>query len=93
MDFQKKMESQILTLQTMMQTICQLINTEIVSSKKYDNKYLLKTSHRDDTNFEVSRSNENWLTNAQRPYLIPKDTDNAMNELLLLTRRMGNRKC
>jgi hypothetical protein len=53
----------------MMQTMCQLVNNEILSNRKF---------------------NQNWLTNAQRPYLIPKDPNNAMDELLMFTRTMNN---
>lgn len=72
------MENQITTLQTMMQMICQLVNNEIISKKK---------SKQD---LDTSQSHQNWLNNAQKPYLIPKDTNNAMDELLLFTRRMNN---
>ncbi len=34
LDFQQKIEHQMVTLQTMMQTICQLVNNEIISNKK-----------------------------------------------------------
>jgi hypothetical protein len=71
LDFQKKIENQITTLQTMMQTMCQLVNNEILSNKKFN-------------------QNQNWLNNTQRPYVIPKDTNNAMDELLMFTRTMNN---
>jgi hypothetical protein len=83
LDFQEKIENQITTLQTMMQTLCQLVNNEIISNKK---------SNCNQTDFQIPESHQNWLTNAQRPYLIPKDTNNAMDELLLFTRRMNNSK-
>ncbi len=75
LDFQQKIENQITTLQTMMQTVCQLINNEIISNRKFNGDF---------------ESRSNWLNNAQRPYLIAKDTTNAMDELLLFTRRMNN---
>lgn len=34
LDFQQKVENQISMLQTMMQTVCQLVNTEIIANKK-----------------------------------------------------------
>jgi hypothetical protein len=34
LDFQKKIESQMTTLQTMLQTVCQLVNNEIIPNKK-----------------------------------------------------------
>ena len=47
LDFQQKIENQMTTLQTMMQTLCQLVNHEIISNKKrrssfflYDRKHL-----------------------------------------------------
>ena len=81
LDFQEKVDHQITTLQTMMQTICQLVNNEMVSNRK---------GYRDQTDFDRSGSYQNWLNNAQRPYLIEKDTTNAMNELLNFTRRMNS---
>ncbi|UJR35954.1 hypothetical protein I4U23_028695 [Adineta vaga] len=37
LDFQQKIENQISMLQTMMQTVCQLVNNEIISTKKTTN--------------------------------------------------------
>ncbi|CAF2947726.1 unnamed protein product [Rotaria sp. Silwood2] len=90
LDFQKKIENQMITLQTMMQTICQLVNSEIISNKKCEEKFPLKKLHRSQTDFDGIESHQNWLNNAQRSYLIPKDTNNAMNDLLMLTRRMND---
>ncbi|CAF3545179.1 unnamed protein product [Rotaria sp. Silwood1] len=89
LDFQKKIENQMITLQTMMQTICQLVNNEIISNKKYEEKFSLKKIHQDETHIDGIESHQNWLNNAQRQYLIPKDINNAMNELLMLTRRIN----
>lgn len=36
LDFQQKIETQMNTLQTMMQTVCQLVNSEIISNRKSD---------------------------------------------------------
>ena len=33
-DFQQKIESQMTTLQTMLQTVCQLVNNEVIPNKK-----------------------------------------------------------
>ncbi len=65
----------------MMQTICQLVNNELISNRKV---------YRDQMDFDRTGSYQNWLNNAQRPYLIEKDTTNAMDELLYFTRRMNN---
>ncbi len=81
LNFQQKIENQITTLQTMMQTLCQLVNNEIISNKIFKQKQM---------DCEMNESRDNWLNNAQRPYLIAKDTSNAMDELLLFTRRMNN---
>lgn len=78
LDFQQRIETQLATLQTMMQTICQVVNNDMLSNR------------RPQTDLYASQSNQNWLTNAQRPYLVEKDTDNAMNELLTFTRRINN---
>ncbi|CAF1017836.1 unnamed protein product [Rotaria sordida] len=90
LDFQKKIENQMITLQTMMQTICQLVNSEIISNKKCEEKFSLKNIHQDQTDLDRIESHQNWLNNAQRPYIIPKDANNIINELLLLTRCMNN---
>ena len=103
LDFQEKIEKQMTTMQTMMQTIYQLVNSEFITNKtSKDNIFFEINSslfgHLDGasricqerTSFEKVQPHQNWLTNAQRPYLIPKDTYNAMDELLLLTRRMNN---
>ena len=34
LDFQQKIENQMSMLQTMMQTVCQLVNNEIITNKK-----------------------------------------------------------
>ncbi len=81
LDFQEKIDHQITTLQTMMQTICQVVNNEMISNRK---------PYQDQTDFDRPGSHQNWLNNAQRPYLIEKDTTNAMDELLIFTRRMNN---
>ena len=72
------METQLATLQTMMQTICQVVNNDMLSNR------------RPPADLHISQSNPNWLTNAQKPYLVEKDTDNTMNELLTFTRRINN---
>jgi hypothetical protein len=84
LDFQEKLDHQITTLQTMMQTICQVVNNEMISNRKGQIDFDLPRSS--------SSSHQNWLTNAQKPYLIEKDTTNAMDELLIFTRRMNNGK-
>ncbi|CAF2054688.1 unnamed protein product [Rotaria magnacalcarata] len=85
LDFQKKIENQMITLQTMMQTICQLINTEIIANKKCQDKFSLKKNFRDQTDFEEVESRQNWSNNAEK-----SDTHHTMNEILKLTRRMSN---
>lgn len=72
------METQLATLQTMMQTICQVVNNDMLCNR------------RPPADLHISQSNPNWLTNAQRPYLVEKDTDNTMHELLTFTRRVNN---
>jgi hypothetical protein len=34
LDFQQKIENQMTTFQTMLQTVCQLVNNEIIPNKK-----------------------------------------------------------
>ena len=48
--------------------------------------------HRDQTDFEIAEHRPHWLGNDQRSYVLPKDTSNAMNELLMFSRRMNNGK-
>ncbi|CAF4222861.1 unnamed protein product [Rotaria socialis] len=85
LDFQKKIENQMITLQTMMQTICQLINTEIAANKKCQDKFSLKKNFRDQTDFEGVESRQNWPNKEEK-----SDTNHTMNEILKLTRRMSN---
>ncbi|CAF1236696.1 unnamed protein product [Adineta steineri] len=85
LDFQQKIEHQMITLQTMMQTICQLINNEIIPNKKC--QAYTSRNNRDQTDLE---SHQNWLNNVQRPYILSKDKTNAMDQLLMLAHRMNN---
>ncbi len=48
--------------------------------------------HRDQADVEIAEPRHNWSGNTQRSYMIPKDTSNAMDELLMFARRMNNGK-
>lgn len=84
-DFQKKIENQMNTLQTMMQTICQLINNEIITNKNSQDIISLKKNFRDQNDYEEFRTHQNWSTNPEKP-----EVNNVMNELLKFSRRMNN---
>lgn len=95
LDFQQKVESQISMLQTMMQTICQLVNNELISNKKCSGNCHSQThptnnsnrARRDQTDFQVAEPRQNWLSNHNQ-----KSKVNSTDELLSLTQRMSNGK-
>ena len=103
LDFQQKIENQMITLQTMMQTICQLVNNDIIQNKKHERSFFFQKSnhlfrfhhlactsriHRDHTDFEIAEPRPNWLGSSQKL----KDTHNAVDELLTFARRMNTGK-
>lgn len=94
LDFQQKVENQISMLQTMMQTVCQLVNNEVISAKKTAASPALPPppavqsarTRRDHVDFQMPEPRQNWpsgSTAAQRP----KQT--SADELLAYTQRMN----
>ncbi|CAF0861805.1 unnamed protein product [Adineta ricciae] len=83
LDFQQKIENQMTTLQTMMQTICQLVNHEIISNRKPCG------FHHDRNQFD-GQSCQNWTNNVQKSYIAPKEPNNGIEDLLALAQQMTN---
>jgi len=98
LDFQQKIENQITTLQTMMQTVCQLVNNEIITNKKCSGNCTSQQqqqttinsarSRRDQNDFQISEPRQNWLSNNNIHLQKPKN--NSTDELLTFTQRMNN---
>ncbi|CAF1175293.1 unnamed protein product [Rotaria sp. Silwood1] len=101
LDFQQKIENQISMLQTMMQTVCQLVNNEIISNKKCSGNCTSQQQQqqqstinsarirRDQTDFQVSEPRQSWLNNQSNIH-IQRSKNNATDELLTFTQRMSN---
>ncbi|UJR10099.1 hypothetical protein I4U23_014321 [Adineta vaga] len=85
LDFQQKIENQMTTIQTMMQTICQLINHEIISNRK-------SCSSHHERNQSDDQARQNWVNNVQKSYVIPKEMNNGMEDLLMIARQMTHGK-
>ncbi|CAF3528209.1 unnamed protein product [Rotaria sordida] len=103
LDFQQKIENQVSMLQTMMQTVCQLVNNEIISNKKcsgnctsqqqqqQQKQSTINSTHirRDQTDFQIAEPRQTWLNN-QNNIHIQRPNNNATDELLTFTQRMSN---
>jgi hypothetical protein len=81
-------------LQTMMQTVCQLVNNEIITNKKCSGNCTSQTtinsarSRRNQNDFQISEPRQNWLSNNNNN--MPKPRNNSTDELLTFTQRMSN---
>jgi hypothetical protein len=101
LDFQQKVDNQISMLQTMMQTVCQLVNNEIVSNKKLtshthstvsNSTSRLRREQADLAN--VADLRHNWSAGAQSHVsrqtmaskLTPSDDTNALNSRMSTNR-------
>jgi hypothetical protein len=101
LDFQQKIENQISMLQTMMQTVCQLVNNEIISNKKSsDNSISHQQSQstinsarlrRDQPDFQIAEPRQNWLSNNSNIHL-QRPKPNSTDESLTYTQRMSTSK-
>ncbi|CAF3933401.1 unnamed protein product [Adineta steineri] len=101
LDFQQKMENQMSMLQTMMQTVCQLVNNEIISNKKSTNhspsqqqqqQSTVNSSRirRDQPDFQVAEPRQNWLSNNNNTNnQIQRPKNNLTDELLTYTQRIN----
>ncbi|CAF2506563.1 unnamed protein product [Rotaria sp. Silwood2] len=99
LDFQQKIENQISMLQTMMQTVCQLVNNEIISNKKCSGNCTSQQQQqstinstrirRDQTDFQIAEPRQTWSNN-QTNIHIQRPKNNATDELLTFTQRMSN---
>lgn len=83
-------------LQTMMQTVCQLVNNEIISTKKPTTANAVPQqppmnsarTHRDRVDFQIAEPRQNWpiaTNNAQ----VPRSKMSSADELLSYTQRMN----
>ncbi|CAF3556753.1 unnamed protein product [Rotaria socialis] len=98
LDFQHKIENQISMLQTMMQTVCQLVNNELISNKKcagncnpqQQQQSTINSARlrRDSADFQVAEPRQNWLSNHNNAPQRPKT--NATDELMTFTQRMSS---
>lgn len=79
LDFQQKIENQMCTLQTMMQTICQLVNSEIISRRTSVTPAVAPPPAPDRYSYHASKVP-----------VVPKTTNTAMDELLTFAQRMNN---
>ncbi|CAF1381588.1 unnamed protein product [Adineta ricciae] len=96
LDFQQKVENQISMLQTMMQTVCQLVNNEIISTKKPTTANSVPQqppmnsarTHRDRVDFQTAEPRQNWPT-ATNNTQVQRSKMSSADELLSYTQRMN----
>ncbi len=97
LDFQQKIENQISMLQTMMQTVCQLVNNEIISNKKSSDNSISQSTinsvrlRRDQPDFQIAEPRQNWLSNNSNIHL-QRPKPNSTDESLTYTQRMSTSK-
>lgn len=82
-------------LQTMMQTVCQLVNNELITNKKCSGNCTSQQStlnsarsRRDPTDFQMGEPRQNWLNNSNNHVQRPRT--NSTDELITFTQRMSN---
>ena len=106
LDFQQKIENQISMLQTMMQTVCQLVNNELISNKKCAGNCTVQQQqqqstinpvrfHRDHAEFQMGEPRQNWFShnnNHNNNLHMQRSKPNSADELLTFTQRMSNGK-
>lgn len=102
LDFQQKIENQMSMLQTMMQTVCQLVNNELINGKKCAGNCAPQPpasnsarSRRDSTDFQMPEPRQNWsnsTTTNNHHHQVQKPRNNATDELMTFTQRMNNGK-
>ena len=92
LDIQQKDENQI----TMMQTVCQLVNNEIISTKKPTTANSVPQqppmnsarTHRDRVDFQTAEPRQNWPT-ATNNTQVQRSKMSSADELLSYTQRMN----
>lgn len=99
LDFQQKIENQMSMLQTMMQTVCQLVNNELINNKKCAGNCASQPpannsarSRRDSTEFQMPEPRQNWSSGPTNNHYVQKSRSNATDELMTFTQRMSNGK-
>ncbi len=97
LDFQQKIENQMSMLQTMMQTVCQLVNNEMITNKKCSGNCNAQQttlnsarSRRDPTDFSMAEPRQNWSNNNNSHLHVQKPRTNSTDEITTLTQRMSN---
>lgn len=83
----------------MMQTVCQLVNNEIITNRKCSSSSTSQQpstnntarNRRDSNDFQIAEPRQNWLNN-QSNINIQRSKPNAADELLSFTQRMSNGK-
>lgn len=101
LDFQQKVESQISMLQTMMQTVCQLVNNELASNRKSTNPSAPQTTNvssrvrRDSSDFQTVDARSNWSTQQNllsRPSSAIPTKKTVSDDIPLIPTRLTNGK-
>ena len=99
LDFQQKIENQMSMLQTMMQTVCQLVNNELINNKKCtgnctapSSTVVSARSRRDSTDFQMPEPRQNWSNATNNNHHVQKPRNNSNDELMTFTQRMSSGK-
>ena len=89
-------------MQTMMQTVCQLVNNELITNKKCPGNCtpqaatttatLLNSARnrRDPSDFSMAEPRQNWTNNNNSHLPVQKPRANPTDEIITLTQRMSS---
>jgi hypothetical protein len=95
------MENQMSMLQTMMQTVCQLVNNELIANKRCSGSCTPQTTtttgsalnsarnRRDPTDFPMAEPRQNWSSNNSHMN-VQKPRANSTDEIITITQRMSS---
>ena len=99
LDFQQKIENQMSMLQTMMQTVCQLVNNELIANKRCAGNCTPQTTasstlnsarnRRDPSDFPMAEPRQNWSSNNSHLH-VQKPRANSTDEIISITQRMSS---
>lgn len=83
----------------MMQTVCQLVNNEIITNKKCSGNCnsqqqstmnsARSTARREPTDFQIAEPRQNWLSNNSNTQ-VQRPRKDSTDELISFTQRMSN---
>ena len=98
LDFQQKIENQMSMMQAMMQTVCQLVNNELITNKKCPGNCTPQTTallnsarnRRDPTDFSMAEPRQNWTNNNNSHMPVQKARANSTDEIITLTQRTSS---